>query len=142
MTGKQERMNRRLFLRQSAASVLAAGLWPGGQTARAAAANAKAEPFRFASCNDTHYRDARCGEYLSAAFKQMLAEKDKPELLLICGDLATDGHRPELGPMSDLVKAMKCPTYVSIGNHDYEPDKSRKVWNDVSWNCFAEDLKL
>ena len=131
MTEKQIRTNRRLFLRQSAASVFAAGLWPGARTARAAAGNAKAEPFNFAVVNDTHYRDQRCGDYLTQAFRQIRAERRKPEFILLAGDLATDGRPNELGSMVDILSAVKCPVHVTPGNHDYEPDQSGKAYDTL-----------
>lgn len=131
MTKKQDRMNRRLFLRQSAMSVLAAGLWPGGRTARAAVGNAKAEPFDFVVVNDTHYRDERCGEYLTKAFGQIQAEARRPELILLAGDLATNGRQNELGAMKEILSAVKCPVHVTPGNHDYEPDKSGKQYDAI-----------
>jgi 3',5'-cyclic AMP phosphodiesterase CpdA len=131
MTKKQLRLNRRLFLRRSAASVLAAGIWPGARTVRAADGNAKAEPFDFVVVNDTHYRDARCGKYLTKAFSQIQAEARKPELVLLAGDLATDGRKKELGAMKDILSAVKCPVHVTPGNHDYEPDKSGKQYDAI-----------
>lgn len=115
---------RRAFLQRSSAALLAAGMWPGSQTARAETGNAKAEPFDFVVVNDTHYRDTRCGDFLTEAFQQIQAEKRKPELILLAGDLATDGRKKELGAMKDILSAQNCPVYVTPGNHDYEPDKS------------------
>jgi 3',5'-cyclic AMP phosphodiesterase CpdA len=131
LTKKQNRLERRMFLRQSAASLLAAGLWPGALTARAEAGNSKAEPFDFVVVNDTHYRDARCGEYLTRAFEQIQSEPRKPELILLAGDLATDGRKNELGPMKDIISSVKCPVHVTPGNHDYKPDKSGKQYDAI-----------
>ena len=126
-----DHVNRRLFLRTSAASVLAAGTWPGARTARAGAGNAKSEAFDFVVVNDTHYRNAKCGDYLEKAFGQIQAEDRGPELLLLAGDLATDGRKNELGPMKEILSALKCPAYVTPGNHDYERDKSGKQYDAI-----------
>jgi 3',5'-cyclic AMP phosphodiesterase CpdA len=154
MNNKQNRLMRRRFLRQSAAAVLAAGLWPGARTLRAAKGNAKAEPFDFVVVNDTHYRDARCGDYLTKAFSQIQSEESKPELILLAGDLATDGRKKELGPVKDLLSAVKCPVYVTPGNHDYEPNKSGKQYDAIfpkrrnyvvehkGWNLLCYDSTL
>jgi 3',5'-cyclic AMP phosphodiesterase CpdA len=104
-------------------------MWPGARTARAEAGNAKAEPFDFVVVNDTHYRDVRCGDYLTEAFEQIQAEQRKPELILLAGDLATDGRKKEFGPIKDILSAQNCPVYVTPGNHDYEPDKSGKQYD-------------
>jgi len=131
MTKKQSFISRRLFLRHSAASILAAGLWPGARTALAQAGNAQAGSFDFAVVNDTHYKDARCGHYLTRAFAQIQAESREPELVLLAGDLATDGRKHELGPLKEILSAVKCPVYVSPGNHDYEPDGSAKPFDTL-----------
>jgi len=129
MTKKKHHLSRRMFLGQSAASVLAAGLWPGARSAHAAAGNAKAEPFDFVVVNDTHYRDQRCGEYLTQAFAQIQAEAAKPDLILLAGDLATAGRQNELGPMKDILAALPCPVHVTPGNHDYEPAHAGKFYD-------------
>ena len=129
-TGSPSSLCRRSFLRQSAASLLAAGLWPGALTARAEVGNAKAEVFDFAVVNDTHYRDDRCGAYLTEAFKQIQSDSKKPELVLLAGDLATDGRKKELGPMKEILAGVDCPVYTTPGNHDYEPDRSGKQYDE------------
>jgi 3',5'-cyclic AMP phosphodiesterase CpdA len=58
-------------------------------------------------------------------------EGRKPELILLAGDLATDGRKGELGPLKEIHSNLTCPVHVTPGNHDYEPDQSGKQYDAI-----------
>jgi predicted phosphodiesterase len=120
-------LSRRDFLRRSAGSLLAAGLWPG--TLRAAGADAG--EFHFLVVNDIHYQDKRCGDWLEGVLGQMKKHHEKIDFCLLAGDLAEHGKTEELAPVRDLFKSLKMPVHVVIGNHDYRTQEDRKPYEDL-----------
>ncbi|HEX9081610.1 MAG TPA: metallophosphoesterase [Holophagaceae bacterium] len=57
-----------------------------------------------------------------------LAERERPELLLVTGDLV-DSRADELGPLLDAFRGFRPPlgTFAVLGNHDYFDDP-RPIW--------------
>ncbi len=110
--------SRREFLRNGLHGVLAAGLWPGAIAAQAF--DEKGDDLQYVIINDTHYRDERCGEYLTKAVKWIKSRHEKLDFCLVAGDLATDGKEHELKPFREIMEAMPCPVYVVPGNHDFD----------------------
>jgi 3',5'-cyclic AMP phosphodiesterase CpdA len=119
-------LTRRELLRQSAGGLLLAGLWPGALNANGSGE----ESFSFLAVNDIHYLDKGCGDWLRGVFKQMQAHKEKPAFCLLAGDLTEQGTKGQLAAMRDLIKEFELPTYVVIGNHDYETDEDRKAYEE------------
>jgi len=125
---KQARpLSRRDFLRLSAGSLLAAGLWPGALRA----GDADTGEFHFLVVNDIHYQDKRCGAWLEGVIAQMKKHTEKIDFCLIAGDLTENGKAEELIPVRDLFKGLGMPVHVVIGNHDYRTQEDRKAYEEA-----------
>lgn len=120
-------MSRRAMLRTSAASLLAAGCWPGSLEAEADAAPGE---FWFLAVNDLHYVDQRCGKWFESVVRQMKGHAEKIDFCLAAGDLTEHGTAKEHGPMREVLQALGFPCYVVIGNHDYRTQTDRKAYDD------------
>jgi 3',5'-cyclic AMP phosphodiesterase CpdA len=114
------------MLRRSAASLLAAGLWPGALAGLQVGAD-----FHFLVINDIHYVDARCGDWLEGVIRQMNALRPRIDFCLVVGDLAEHGKASELADVRSILEALKMPIHVVIGNHDYIGPEDRKPFEDV-----------
>jgi 3',5'-cyclic AMP phosphodiesterase CpdA len=121
-------LTRRQLLRLSARTLLAAGLWPG---AVGAEDRAGAEDFSFLVVNDTHWKDWQGGDWFAGLAKQLKGHAEKPELLLLAGDLSEDGKPEQLSPMRDFCKGLGLPVHVVIGNHDFLKPNARKPYEDL-----------
>jgi Calcineurin-like phosphoesterase len=116
-----ESLNRRQALRRlSAGLLLSLDAWPG----RAAHGESEAGSFRFIVVNDTHYMSPACGTWLGGAIEGMKAHPGV-EFCLLAGDLTEYGHKSDLEAVRGLFHELGLPTYVVIGNHDYETAASR-----------------
>ena len=120
--------NRRQMLRTSAGNLLAAGFWSGafwgdlpGDTGE----------FSFLVVNDLHYHDERCGPWFEKMVKQMNGHDQKIDFCLMVGDLADNGKAEQFGPLRDILRTLKMPSHVVIGNHDYRGAQDRKPFEDV-----------
>ena len=111
------------MLGQSAAGLLAAGLWPG---CLAADESGHSVDFHFIAVNDFHYLDKQCGPWFDHALKQMTGHKEKIDFILLLGDLAENGTQEQLGAVHDILKSVKLPVHVVVGNHDYLTNTDRK----------------
>lgn len=118
------RPTRRDLLRASAGSLLAAGLWPGALSAGRRADDG----FTFVAVNDLHFKNEKCEPWFQTVSKSILGLKDKPDFLLVVGDLTENGTAAQLGKMTDVLKALKLPYYTVIGNHDYAARTDRKPY--------------
>ena len=121
-------LNRREMLRLSAGSLLALGLWPGVLRAEG---ESQGEDFSFIAVNDTHYNDAKCGEWLQTAIAKMKACSPKPELCLMAGDYTDHGTVAELTAAREIFKSLDMPAYGVIGNHDWRKSDDRKPYEEV-----------
>lgn len=110
---------RRLF-QLSAGGLLAAGVWP----TRSDAAH---DPFRFVQVNDLHSFDAKCLPW----FEKVTAKirEQKPEFVLVVGDLANDGSEKQLGGLKDALNTLGVPFHAVPGNHDYTAKSDRKSYD-------------
>ncbi len=119
-------MDRRTFLKRSAAGLLAAGLWPH-VPARAEGAD---ESFTFLVVNDTHYRDENCARYFKSALEEM--KKGPPfDFVIFAGDLSDAGTTEGLSAIKRLIEeVLPVPAYVCPGNHDC-PAGNWKPWLTV-----------
>jgi predicted MPP superfamily phosphohydrolase len=120
----QRVMTRRHVLRYSAASLLAAGLWPG-----ALRAEPRRGTFRFAVLNDLHYLNDRCGPWFEKLVRNV--NEQNVELVLIAGDLVEHGTAKQFGAITDILKLFKVPYYVVVGNHDYVTQTDRKAFEQL-----------
>jgi 3',5'-cyclic AMP phosphodiesterase CpdA len=120
-------LTRRQLLRQSPAALLAAGLWPGSL----AAGEPDAGAFSFIVANDLHSLNKECAPWFEKVATQMAGHAEKPELVLLAGDLAEDGTAAQLGQVKDIFLTGKTPTYVVPGNHDYAKADDRKIYDDL-----------
>jgi 3',5'-cyclic AMP phosphodiesterase CpdA len=120
-------LNRRDLLRQSAGTLLAAGLWPGSLCARATASG----EFDFLVINDIHYHDTGCGRWLAGIIREMKKRPERLQFCLLVGDLAEVGTPEQLEPVRDLFRTLGSPVHVVIGNHDYRTNEDRKPFEDV-----------
>jgi hypothetical protein len=120
------RLRRRDWLRMSAGAMLALGVWPG--CARWAGKRA-AGTFGFVAINDAHYQSPRCPAWFERVSASIRWHPARPEFCLMIGDLAEHGSKSELGPMRDVLRSLRMPFHVVIGNHDYVSDTDRSVWD-------------
>lgn len=121
------RQHRRDFLRLSAGSLFASGLWPGALRADAA----DAEDFHFIAVNDLHAFDKKCGPWFDKLVKQMKDHKETIDFVLIAGDQANDGKADQLGMIRDAFKNLGLPYYTTIGNHDWTAPTDRKAYDEI-----------
>lgn len=122
------RLSRRQMLQQSAASLLAAGLWPG--ILDAADADAPGD-FHFLVVNDLHSLDKRCQPWFEAVVKQMKAHQEKIDFCLIVGDLADKGTTEQLEAVRTIFEGLDMPLHAVVGNHDYLTQTDRKSFEEV-----------
>jgi 3',5'-cyclic AMP phosphodiesterase CpdA len=118
-------LTRRELLRTSAGALLAAGTWPG----TLAAGDPATDPFTFVAVNDLHYRNDKCDPWFQVVSKSILAEK--PDFLLVVGDLTDNGTATQFGKITDVLKALKVPYHPVIGNHDYAAKTDRKPYEEA-----------
>jgi len=121
-------MNRREWLRVSAGALLVVGAWPGRLRA---AENGRGGAFRFVAINDAHFQSPRCPGWFERVSASIRAHEPRPEFCLMIGDLAQNGVRTELGPMRDVLRSLRMPSYSVIGNHDYVTNTDRSAWDEL-----------
>ncbi len=120
--------SRRDWLRLSAGALLSLGMWPG--CARFAGSG-RGGAFRFVVINDAHYQSPRCPAWFERVSASVRSHDPKPEFCLMVGDLAEHGTQSELGSMRDVLRSLRMPFHVVIGNHDYISDTDRSAWDEV-----------
>ncbi len=120
-------LRRRDFLKSSAATVLAAGCWPGALRA----ADADGGGFYFIAVNDLHSLDRKCMPWFERVVRQMKGHKEKADFLLVCGDLANDGKKDQLGQIRDALKDLGIPYYAVCGNHDFQTQTDRQAYEEL-----------
>jgi 3',5'-cyclic AMP phosphodiesterase CpdA len=113
---RNRKPTRRELMGMSAGALLAAGVWPG---ALRADGEAEAGDFHFLVLNDAHWVDRDDGGWFDGLARQIRGHEEKPELVLLAGDLADDGQPDQVGAMRDFCKELRVPVYVVPGNHDY-----------------------
>jgi 3',5'-cyclic AMP phosphodiesterase CpdA len=120
------RLGRREWLRLSASSLLALGLWPGCARWRD---NGRGGSFSFVVLNDAHFQSAQCGPWFEKVRASIRQHQPRPEFCLMVGDLAEHGTKAELGPMKEALQSFGMGFYAVIGNHDYVSDTDRSAWD-------------
>ncbi|WP_029629705.1 metallophosphoesterase family protein [Zavarzinella formosa] len=117
---------RRDWLRLTPTSLLAAGMWPGAMRAD----ESKGKDFSFLVVNDLHSLDEKCQPWFESVVKKMKEHPEKPEFLMICGDLSEDGTAKQLDPVKQIFGGVKIPVHVVPGNHDYVKDSGERPHYD------------
>lgn len=113
---------RREALRKiGAGTLLTLGMWPG---ALAAKENPPPGSFKFIVVNDVHYMSKECGEWLGRVVQQM-RDHQGVEFCIIAGDLTEKGKREDFGAVRDILRELRMPFFVQIGNHDYLAQNNR-----------------
>ncbi len=125
---RQRPLTRRDLMRSSAGALLAAGLWPGAHHAEGE--NASGD-FPFLVVNDLHWKDKTGADWFARLAKQLTSHAEKPEFMLLVGDLAEDGKPEQLGPMRDFCKDLGIPVHVVPGNHDAAAQTDRKAYEEL-----------
>ncbi|HYV37873.1 MAG TPA: metallophosphoesterase [Gemmataceae bacterium] len=119
------RITRRRMLQMSAGSLLASGLWPGALAAQPPQTGA----FRFLVINDLHYIDQRCGTWFDQRVLPPIRQaQQRPDFILVVGDLVENGTRAQFGPVKDLLDGLHIPYHVVIGNHDWRTQTERTIY--------------
>ncbi|HEY2785136.1 MAG TPA: metallophosphoesterase, partial [Fimbriiglobus sp.] len=110
-----------------AGALLAAGVWPGALAAR----DADAEPFHFVAVNDLHYKNDQCDPWFQKVAASIRGLTEKPEFLLVVGDLVENGTAAQFGKINDVLKTLDRPYHAVIGNHDYAAKTDRKAYDEA-----------
>jgi predicted phosphodiesterase len=119
--------NRRDALRLGGAAALA----PLFARWAAAADDAKAsDTFTFIVANDIHYFDKRCAQWLGEHVIGRMNDH-KADFCVVLGDMSEDGTKEQNAAVRDVLKGLKMPLYVCVGNHDHQAgNDDRKPFED------------
>ncbi len=133
-------LDRRAFLKLSAAAagvVAAKGLMPPHSFQPVTVAHAQAggrEGFRFAYISDSHlYERSLNDRFLNAlmrAVDDVNALDPQPDFVFYGGDLAQLGQAKELEIGAQILKNLKAPVRMMVGEHDWFLDLGEK-WRDL-----------
>jgi Icc protein len=135
-------MDRRNFLKVSTAAlgaVLAKGILPPHsffpvQVSRAEASTGKVEAFRFAYISDSHlYKkdlNDRFARSLLRAVDDVNNLDPQPDFVFYGGDLAQLGQADELELGAEILKNLKAPVKMMVGEHDWYLDMGEK-WREL-----------
>lgn len=115
------KQTRRQFAQQSLQALLAAGLWPGVQFAK----DVNTGSFHFVAVNDLHYLSEKCVPWFERMVQAMSNQPEPIDFVLISGDLTEHGTRQQNGAIRDILKTLKVPFHVVVGNHDYQTASDR-----------------
>src|SRR5712691_8219329 len=123
------RLSRRSFFKLagvSAGAALARGLvWPRSfQLVEVAAAADEAAPkFTFAYISDTHLYEQKLNDRFVRAILKAVDDVNNldppPDFVLFGGDLAQLGQREELDLGHEILKTLKAPIRMMVGEHDW-----------------------
>jgi 3',5'-cyclic-AMP phosphodiesterase len=131
-------LDRRSFLKVSAAAfgaVAAQGLVPPHSfqpisVAHAQTPTGKAERFRIAYISDSHLYDRTLNDRfinaLMRAVDDVNAMDPQPDFVLYGGDLAQLGQAKELELGAQILKNLKAPMRIMVGEHDWYLDMGEK----------------
>jgi 3',5'-cyclic AMP phosphodiesterase CpdA len=132
-------LDRRSFLKVAAATagaVLARGLLPphSFQLVNVAHADPAQPSWSFAYISDTHLYDKRINErFVRAALKavdDINALSPQPDFVLFGGDLAQLGKPEELAIGQQILKGVKAPLKMMVGEHDWFLDMG-ELWKSL-----------
>jgi Icc protein len=135
-------LDRRSFLKVSAAAfgaVAAKGLLPPHSFQPVSIAHAETptrtvESFRFAYISDSHLYDRKINDRfvnaLLRAVDDVNAMNPQPDFVFYGGDLAQLGQRAELELGAQILKNVKAPLRMMVGEHDWYFDLGEK-WRSL-----------
>lgn len=148
---KTKNMDRRSFLKVSTAAMgaaLASGI-SGFQTfqsvsvAQGAGSSDKVTPFRFAYISDSHLYEKKVNDRFVRALLRAVEDINsldpQPDFVFYGGDLAQLGQPQELELGAGILKNVKAPMKMMVGEHDWYFDLGQK-WQELfgeptySWN--------
>jgi 3',5'-cyclic AMP phosphodiesterase CpdA len=144
-------LDRRSFLKVSAAALGAAaasGLLPSHSfrsvsVAQAAASSDSSPSFRFAYISDSHLYEKKINDRFVRALLRAVEDINnldpQPDFVFYGGDLAQLGQPKELELGAQILKNVKAPLKMMVGEHDWYLDLGQK-WRELfgrstySWN--------
>ncbi len=144
-------LDRRSFLKVSAAAMGAAaasGLLPGHSfrsvsVAQAAASSDSSASFSFAYISDSHLYEKKINDRFVRALLRAVEDVNnldpQPDFVFYGGDLAQLGQPKELELGAQILKNVKAPLRMMVGEHDWYLDLGQK-WRELfgrptySWN--------
>ncbi len=99
-----------------------------------------AKPFLIAQVSDLHikaagklsYRIVDTAAMLRACIAHMLAQPQRPDIVVFTGDLVDFGRPEEYAMLRDLIAPLKMPVYLIPGNHD-ERGVMRRAFSDHAY---------
>jgi calcineurin-like phosphoesterase family protein len=115
-------------MKVSAGTLLANGLWPGALAAQ----DAPAPEVDFLTANDLHYIDEVDQPFFQKMVELVKQHLPKSGMLFALGDLVETADAKSHAAMRDIFKATGLEMKVVCGNHDWETDTDRKVF-DATW---------
>src|SRR3954469_7193015 len=118
------RLSRRQMMKMSAGALIAMAVWAGRLWAQQTAT----KPLKFIVVNDFHYFDEKCNPFFEGMVKKFNGI-DKTALMLHVGDLLDGGTMEQANAVKDILKVLKVPYHVTIGNHDYKTDTDRVAFD-------------
>ncbi|MDO5552979.1 MAG: metallophosphoesterase [Planctomycetia bacterium] len=144
-------LDRRSFLKVAAGSFAAAaaagklGLGSFTSVAFADETAAKVEPFRIAYISDSHLyvksKNDRFANALMRAVDDVNALEEQPDFVFYGGDLAQLGQPEELELGAQILKNLKAPLHIMVGEHDWYFDMGEKWQSLFGSPCWSFDHK-
>lgn len=135
-------IDRRSFLKASAAAVgavLAKGILPPHSflpvtVSRADASTGKADAFRFAYISDSHLYTKDLNDRFARSLLRAVDDVNRldpqPDFVFYGGDLAQLGQPEELELGAEILKHVKAPVKMMVGEHDWYLDMGAK-WQEL-----------
>lgn len=143
-------LDRRSFLKVAAASFAgasAAGLTGNGmfQPITVTGAEKEGKPFKVAYISDSHLyvksKNDRFANALMRAVQDVNALDEQPDFVFYGGDLAQLGQPEEIQLGYDILKELKAPLKIMVGEHDWYFDMGEKWRSLFGEPCWSFDHK-